>query len=404
MIILEKKIFQNVFLNSSSPYKKLVVITSRFPYPLEKGDKLRAYFQIKELSKEFEIHLISLSEIHISEDQLAQLKPFVHSTTVCQLSPLQKWFGAFVQLFGKKPIQVGYFYNWKIQRRINKLLVEIRPDHIYCQLIRVSEYVKNYHDCPKTIDYMDALSKGIERRVDKKSLFKRWLFNLEYKRLVNYENAIFSYFEYHTIISDQDRQHIFHAQRQQIKVIPNGVNELFFEAYSAQKKFDIVFTGNMSYPPNVEAAAYIVKEVLPFLPDTVRLMLSGATPTNELLALKRERVEITGWVDDIRESYAQGKLFIAPMFIGTGLQNKLLEAMAMGLPCVTTTLANNALNAIPNDSILIANSSEEFIVRVKELLTNPELYKQIAANGKRFIETNYRWTECTKELIEIIKK
>ena len=401
---MEKKKFQTVFLSSSSPYKKLVIITSRFPYPLEKGDKLRAYFQIKELSKEFDIHLISLSEIPVSEDQLAQLKPFVKSTTVFQLTSLQKWLGAFFQLFGKRPIQVGYFHNWRIQQKINTLLSDIQPDHIYCQLIRVAEYVKNYHDCPKTIDYMDALSKGIERRVEKESFFKRWLFNLEYKRLVNYENSIFSYFEFHTIISEQDRQHIFHAQRQHIMVIPNGVNELFFEPYPFEKHFDIVFTGNMSYPPNVEAATYIVKEVLPSLPNSIRLLLSGATPTNEILALKSDRVEITGWVDDIRESYAQGKLFIAPMFIGTGLQNKLLEAMAMGLPCVTTTLANNALKAIPNESILIANSSEEFISKVNDLLSNQELYLRISENGKRFIETNYRWEECTKELIEIIKK
>jgi glycosyltransferase involved in cell wall biosynthesis len=312
--------------------------------------------------------------------------------------------GAFFQLFGKRPIQVGYFHNWRIQRKVNQKLSEIQPDHIYCQLIRVSEYVKNYHDCPKTIDYMDALSKGIERRAEKESIIKRWLFNLEYKRLVNYENSIFSYFEYHTIISEQDRQHIFHAQRQNITIIPNGVSEVFFENYSSVKRYDIVFTGNMSYPPNVEAALYIVQELLPMLPKTVNLLLSGATPAHEVVALQSERVMVTGWVDDIRESYAQGKLFVAPMFIGTGLQNKLLEAMAMGLPCITTTLANNALRAIPYESILIANSKEEFIDKVNELLSNEELNQQIAANGKRFIETHYRWSECTKELIEIINK
>lgn len=401
---MEKKKFQTIFLSSLPPYKKLIVITSRFPYPLEKGDKLRAYFQIKELSKEFEIHLISISEIPVTEKQLAQLSPFVKSTHIFKLSPLQKWLGAFFQLFGNRPIQVGYFHNWRTQRKVNKLLTEIQPNHIYCQLIRVSEYVKNYHDCPKTIDYMDALSKGVERRVEKESIIKRWLFNLEYKRLVNYENSIFSYFEYHTIISEQDRQHIFHAQRQNITIIPNGVGEVFFENYPSEKRYDIVFTGNMSYPPNVEAALYIVQELLPQLPNTVKLLLSGATPTHEVVALQSERVVITGWVDDIRDSYAQGKLFVAPMFIGTGLQNKLLEAMAMGLPCITTTLANNALRAIPNESILIANSKEEFIDKVNELLSNEELNQQIAENGKQFIETNYRWSECTKELIEIIKK
>jgi glycosyltransferase involved in cell wall biosynthesis len=371
---------------------------------LEKGDKLRAYFQIKELSKSFEVHLISLSEIPVSENQKNKLTPFLASLTIYRINRIEKWFGAFLQLFGKKPIQVGYFHNWRIQRKVSLLLEEIAPDHIYCQLIRVAEYVKNYHQCSKTIDYMDALSKGIERRVEKEKYYRKWLFQLEYKRLLNYENSIFSYFEYHTIISEQDRQHIFHTERNTIKVVPNGVNEIFLEPYPREEEFDVVFTGNMSYPPNVEAAQYIVHEILPALPGNIRLLLSGATPTAEIKALSSERVHITGWVDDIRDSYGQGRIFIAPMFIGTGLQNKLLEAMTMGVPCITTTLANNALKAVPNTSILIANDKETFVKHIRSLLKQKELYAKVASNGKQFILNNYRWSECTKELVEILKK
>ena len=391
-------------MNSSTPYRKLVVITSRFPYPLEKGDKLRAYFQLKELAKYFDVHLISLSETPVTEAQRNELTPFLASLTVYRINWIEKWLGAFIQLFGKKPIQVGYFHNWRTQRKVNRLLDHIAPDHIYCQLIRVAEYVKNYHRCSKTIDYMDALSKGIERRVEKEKASRKWLFQLEYIRLLNYENSIFSYFEYHTIISEQDRQHIFHALRNCITVVPNGVNELFFAPYKHENTIEIVFTGNMSYPPNVEAAQFIVHEILPELPQSVQLLLSGATPTPEVRALSSERVKITGWVDDIRTSYAQGRIFIAPMFIGTGLQNKLLEAMAMGLPCITTTLANNALKATPDESILIADDKAAFVHHIERLLNQDELYTKIATNGKQFIQMNYRWSECTKELVEILKK
>ncbi len=380
------------------------MITSRFPFPLEKGDKLRAFFQIQELSKSFDVHLISLSESPVTDTQRKELTPLLASLTVYRINPIEKWLGAFLQLFGKKPIQVGYFHNWRTQRKVNRLLDDIAPDHIYCQLIRVAEYVKNYHHCSKTIDYMDALSKGIERRVEREKASRKWLFQLEYKRLLNYENSIFSYFEYHTIISEQDRQHIFHTLRNSITVVPNGVNEMFFDPYTHEKRVEIVFTGNMSYPPNVEAAQYIVHEILPELPQSVQLLLSGATPTPEVRALSRERVKITGWVDDIRDSYAQGRIFIAPMFIGTGLQNKLLEAMAMGLPCITTTLANNALKATPDKSILIADDKATFVHHVLRLLEQNDFYTKIATNGKQFIQTNYRWSECTKELVEILKK
>lgn len=381
----------------------MVVITSRFPYPLEKGDKLRIYQQIKQLSKHFEIHLISTNEHIVSQAQKDELNSFCKSIHIFPISPWQKAVGIFWRFFDEKPFQVGYFYHYTIQRKIDKLLKTIQPDRIYCQLIRSAEYVKNYHNCPKTIDYMDAFSKGMERRAKSASLLKRMIFQSEWKRLSSYENSIFEYFEHRTIISEQDKNYIFHKKKDTIQIVPNGVDELFFEKENKQKDTDIVFIGNMGYPPNITAVQFLVNNILPLLPTKTTVKIAGSSPTSEVYKLASDKVEITGYIDDIRDAYRSARLFVAPMFLGTGLQNKLLEAMALGIPCITTSLANNALGAIPEKMILIANTPEEFAQQIQRLLSDSDLYKSISQSAQDYISQHFTWETTTQKLIDLIR-
>ena len=395
-------------MSSSNHTKKpvLAVILSRFPFPLEKGDKLRAYYQIKDLSKYFDIELICISDIKVSPENQNQLKSFCKNIHVFQLNKLGIIWSLFTGLFSKKPFQVHYFYQRWIHRKINDVILVNKPKHIYCQLIRASEYVKNHHQCNKTLDYMDALSKGMERRKSSAFGYKKELMKMESKRLIAYERSIFDYFEFHTIISKQDRQYILHPKQKTIHIIPNGVDQKFFALHSKDKVFDLVFTGNMSYPPNIEAVVYIKNQLMPLLEKripNITCLISGANPTNSLKKHNAFNFKVSGWVEDIRDSYASANIFIAPMMIGTGLQNKLLEAMAMGLPCITTTLANNALKAIPNEHILIADLEEEFVNQIIRLMNDDVFYQQIADAGKNFVKENYQWSAINDRLIGLIE-
>ena len=134
------------------------------------------------------------------------------------------------------------------------------------------------------------------------------------------------------------------------------------------------------------------------------MLIAGANPTNQVIDLGSEHVVISGWVDDIRDAYGSASLFIAPMRIGTGLQNKLLEAMAMSLPCVTTDFANRALGAENGVSVLLGNTKEELAKAVIELLTNKQLADRVAKNGCEFIQNNYNWKTSTQRLIDLIKQ
>jgi glycosyltransferase involved in cell wall biosynthesis len=383
---------------------KLIFIVSRFPYPLEKGDKLRAYYQLIELSKKFEVTLIALSEKEVHIDHLNKIKSLCHAVHIIKINRLSILFYLFMALLSGRPLQTGYFFSWKGKRKVKKILNEVAPDHIYCQLIRCAAYVKDYHNCPKTIDYMDALSKGIERRIAQQNVLLKWLFKLEYKRLLEYERTIFDYFENKTIISEQDRDYIFHPEKEKIKVISNGIDPSFFENLQLDKTYDLVFVGNLSYAPNIEAVQYILKFILKNKPDWTCL-ISGANPNRTIkeMCSTNKNVSLLGWVDDIRESYQKGKVFIAPMMIGTGMQNKLLEAMASGLPCITTKMTNNAIKAEDQKEILVADTPEAFTQIIEDLLGNDNMLNDIGNSGKKYVQTNFSWENVTLPLIQLIE-
>lgn len=383
----------------------ILFIVSRFPYPLEKGDKLRAFYQLKELSKDYHVTLICTSDLPVSAEHLEIVNQYCSHIHIFNLSKPGLLFQLFTSFLSSKPFQVQYFYRKSIHRKIQKIIAELQPKHIYCQLIRVSEYVKNEHLIPKTLDYMDALSKGMERRIQTEPWYKNWFYRVESKRLKQYERRIFDYFEHKTIISEQDRKLIYHPENAQIVVVPNGIDQAFFEDLALPKDYDLVFTGNFSYAPNIEAAVCLAEEILPRIHQKgipCRLLLSGASPVKKVLDLQSKDVHISGWVDDIRTSYQRSRLFAAPLFIGTGLQNKLLEAMASGLPCITTSLANNALGGINYENILLAEDIDTFVEKITEGLVNEGNFSSIALHGKNYIEQHYSWEKQTLKLLQLL--
>jgi glycosyltransferase involved in cell wall biosynthesis len=384
---------------------KLFMIISRFPFPLEKGDKLRAYYQLRELSKDFRIHLVCLTASTVSDEHLKKINVFCEELYVFRLTKPGIFWRLFLQLFSDKPFQVAYFYTYRIHKKIKKLLSSIKPDHIYCQLIRTSEYVKNYHVCPKTIDYMDALSVGMERRSSLTAGIKMFALKEEAKRLRAYERTVFDYFENQIIISEQDRSFIAHPERNKISIVPNGIDQSFFEEKSIEPEFDLVFIGNLSYPPNVEAACFLAKTLLPQLPDR-KMLLAGATPLPRIskLSSKSKNITVLGWTEDIRDIYRRGKIFVAPLNIGTGMQNKLLEAMALGVPTVTTSLVNNAIGGRHGEHLLVADDLSDMLNCVIELENDQELRNRLIKNARDFVKERYSWHAATKELKEIIQR
>lgn len=383
--------------------KKLLILTARFPYPLEKGDKLRVYHQLKALSKQYEIILCSLTDEQVHVHDYQEVKQYcsrIYTYKQSKISILKNLIRAF---FSGLPFQIGYFYNQTIKSEIESIIQKEKPHHIFCQLIRMAEYVRK-SEVPKTIDYMDTFSIGTKRWAENSKWFLKPIIRREAKMLAAYERAVFQDFNYHTIISEQDKNYLEIPQKEQIKIVPNGVDMNFFKPNpSIKKEYDIAFVGNMGYVPNVEGARYLVQEILPLLINkypNIKILIAGARPTALVQSLASENVTITGWVEDIREAYASAKIFAAPLFLGSGLQNKILEAMSMSIPCVTTTLVNNAVKATPEKQIIIADDTAAFANQISKLLENDVLIKKVGENGLAYVEDNYSWGSYVEDLVE----
>ena len=190
------------------------------------------------------------------------------------------------------PFQLVWFTERAALREVRDLVDKTQPDVLYCQLIRCAEYVKDLHHVPKVLDYMDALSAGMHRRAHSETRLGlralRWLFRSEGTRLARYESRIFDYFDATTIISRNDRLLIPHRDRDRIELVPNGVDLAAFSPPQERPTHDpvVLFTGNMSYAPNVDAAHHLVDDILPLIQHpTVRIVLAGAQPKASVKAL-----------------------------------------------------------------------------------------------------------------------
>jgi polysaccharide biosynthesis protein PslH len=387
---------------------KLLVLTSRFPYPLEKGDKLRIFHQLRELSQHHEIILCALSEEAIQDADYQQVKPFCSQIHIFHLSKFTIFLNLLAGILRGLPFSVSYFFNRKIQGRILEIAEKEKPNHVYCQLIRTSEYFKRTA-IPKTLDYMDAFSVGMRRRSHDDAWFLRPFYGLESKLLNHYETNIFPYYDHLTIISQQDKLLMVGSNDIDVKVVPNGIDNQYFTPNYEQKTsplYDIVFVGNLGYYPNIQAAKYLVNQILPLLKKeypNIKILLAGARPSQDVELLSNENVDIKRDLVDIRVAYSAAKIFVAPIFHGSGQQNKILEAMAMGLPCITTTLVNNAILAKPNDEILTADTEGAFVDQIKNLLQDIDYQLIIKANGRQFVKTHYSWHTATQALNDLIE-
>lgn len=379
---------------------KLVVLTSRVPYPLEKGDKLRIFHQIKHLSHSHEICLICLND-STEEIDTSVLKQFVSELHIIQLSKWKIPFRMLFAFFHHLPFQVLYFLEQKNKKKIEDIIQQFQPNQIYCQLIRTAEYIKDLLQYDKSIDYMDAFSAAAMRRAETEKGVRKLFWKIEFDRVKKYERGIFDYFKHHAIISHQDRNLLAIPSNKNIDIVPNGVDTAHFRNLNSIKKFDLVFAGNMNYPPNIAAAIFLAKEILPKVSlqfPNVTLLIAGANPSQDVLDLATDQITISGWMNDIREAYCESRVFVAPMFIGAGMQNKILEAMSSELPVITTSLAAEAFPEKNLSKLIEANSAFEFAKAIQYYLLNENAQTNDGKSNRLYVEEKYSWNISNKKL------
>jgi len=390
----------------NSPAKpKLAVLLSRIPFPLEKGDKLRAYHQIKCLSKDYDIYLCAVSDNSANEKQAkielgADCKEFFF----VRIPILYKIIGVLQSIFSAQPLQTGFFYNCFTRKQIVQWISKIHPDAVYVQLHRMAPYADSLN-IPKVLDFQDAFSMGVYRRLKTISPLLRPAYYLEYRLLKNNEQRLLKRYPFTTIISRVDRKWIDPENVHDIQLVLNGVDFLYYTPTAVAKDFDILFTGNMGYMPNIDAAEFLVNDIMPLVwalfPDT-KVVLAGATPHARVNALKSDRVSVTGFVPDLRPYYQRARMFVAPLRMGSGLQNKLLEAMAMNVPSITSSIANNSLKATHNHEIIVCEQADEYAQSIIDFLSHPSSAETISKNAFSYVNDHFDWNCQVEHLNQLI--
>lgn len=372
---------------------KILFILSRFPYPLEKGDKLRAWQHLRSMYHSgHEVYLAAVSDCAVMPDWMEKVQPFCKEIRVIRMNYFHIMQNLLMSLFRNIPLQAGYFYSLRNEKFIRKYFSDVKPDLIYCQLIRTAGFVTEIAGVAKAIDYMDAYALGTLQRAERAPFFLKPLFRREVNRVRRIESKACHQFHGHWIISEQDRRSLDCEINVGIKILPNGVDTEYYSPRTVPLEFDITFTGNMNYPPNIDAARFLVEEIMPLvwerLPDT-KVQIAGTNPSREVKALAGKCVTVTGWVDDIRDCYAKTKVFIAPMRMGTGLQNKLLEAMAMQIPSITTPISFHPLGAVAGEHLLVGKDAGELADHLIKLLTHLPEASNLARRGRAWILDHY---------------
>ncbi len=379
----------------------ILFVASRFPYPPLQGDRVRAYYQLRHLAQRHAITLVAPAPNAQAGAALAAMQPYCRSIVTVPAPAWQRWGRLLRAPLSPLPWQTLFSFPPALLQQVRSLL-RAQPYHLaHVQLIRMAPVAAALDSVPKVIDLIDALSVNMRRRAQRERGPLRWLTRAEAGRVLRYERALTHTFDQLLISSAADRDSI--GDYGNLHVAPNGVDTQAYAFGPGERQAGLlVFIGAMKYFPNVDAVTWFVREVFPAVRRALphaRLLIVGANPPAAVRRLaKADGVTVTGFVPSTQTYLSQAAAAVVPMQSGSGMQFKVLEAMACGAPVVATPLGLGGLDAQPDRHLLVAASADEFTRQVVRLLTDPALQRYLAANARQLVEAQYSWTRSVEAL------
>lgn len=378
----------------------ILFIASRFPWPLTQGDRLRAYHQLRLLSQRHEISLLSPAPDANAAECTRALEPFCAKIVAVAMPKWQRLWQLSQFPLTDLPLQTLYTYNPQLRLRAEQLLRQERFDLAHVQLMRMAPAAVGLQAVPKVIDFIDALSLNMRRRAEREAWYRAWLFRWEGRRAQVYEQKLLT--QYHQAIVSTQLDYQALGSHPRIHVATNGVDPGRAWVAEGREANVIAFTGHISYFPNADAAIWFANQVLPLVkPDApeARFQIIGANPPPAVQQLTQQPdVEVTGYVPSIVDYLQKATIAVAPMQCGSGIQNKVLEAMACGAPLVVTPFALGGLEVTHGEHLLIADNAADFADCVRQLLQDAPLRQKLAANARRLIDERYSWEQSVARL------
>ncbi|MDP2176608.1 MAG: glycosyltransferase [Bacteroidota bacterium] len=384
---------------------KILFIANRFPYPPFRGDKLKIYNLAKQLSLKHEIHLITFVEDPSDYQHLDKLNGLFSEII---LIDLPKWKSYWHVLFGflnKNPLQVNYFKSKNFAKQLKQLLSQHTYDAIHVQHLRMAQYAIDLVHPNKILDLPDAFSLYWQRRkAIKRNYFVRVLDQIESKKVMLYEKFILGKFTKNLVCSSEDAQFLREKHgSDNVMILPNGVDVHTFKPmhHDYSHHHTLLFTGNMDYAPNVDAVIYFAEQILPLVLEKfeVQFIIAGQRPIESVKALHNGKtIVVTGFIDDLTQTYNNASVVVAPLRFGAGTQNKVLEAMAMGIPVVCSNIGFEGLGIQDGEGAFMRKDTTAFAEQVIALLSSSDLRKATGEKGVEVIQSRFSWESIAQTL------
>lgn len=381
---------------------QLLFLTHRIPFPPNKGDKIRSYHLLKQLAKIYRVHLATFVDDPNDWQYVPDVKNLCEQTYFARLNPNIARLRSARALLGSRPLSIDYYRNADLQAWVETLLRTESVKRIVVFSSTMAQFVPDDPGLLRIIDFVDVDSDKWSQYAQKKMWPMSWLYRREGKKLLELERQIAGCFDASLFVSEAEAalfKSLAPESQSNVSFFNNGVDLDYFcpdRSYTnpyAAEETPIVFTGAMDYWPNIDAVQWFAQQALPAIrekhPHAV-FYIVGARPSSRVKELARlPGIKVTGTVPDVRPYLAHAQVVVAPLRIARGVQNKVLEAMAMAKSVVVTPQALEGIRAAPGCDLLVATNGNDFAAQVSALLLQDTLPTGPAA--RHFVQQQYTW-------------
>ena len=374
--------------------------------------RVRPFYFIQSLSRFHDVSLVSLLCDEYERELTREIADYCTSIDLVPLSKAQAYTNCLRALPTLTPLRVAYYRSPAFIHTIRHVIHKQQIDVVHGELIKVVpalQAVLAQESIPCLYDSVDCISSYLEQQYNtvRHPLKKVFVFS-ELQKMRRYEPRALAGFDKVTITSAHDSNYLKarNKQLQDVHVVSNGVDTEYFAPLATPREEDsLVFCAKLDYFPNAQAIQYFCREVLPLIwqqRPRVRLTIVGSNPPQAVRDLSAdERITVTGSVPDIRPYLGKATVALAPLQVAAGMQNKVLEALAMGVPMVATPRACKSLQVKNGTHLLIADEPQAFAEAVKLVLDDPQLARKLSTEGRAYVEAHHSWIANAQTLSEL---
>jgi polysaccharide biosynthesis protein PslH len=390
---------------------RILYLCHRIPYPPNKGDKIRAFHQLRALAERHEVDLFTLADDPGDTSYQAALKSYCRQLTVAELNPAWSRLHSLPYLLTQRPLTQPYFQSAKLAAGVRKAMDERSYDRIFIYCSAMAQYVDQVDGIPMVTDLVDVDSDKWAQYAGFTPFPWSAVYRREGRCLREYERRVCA--RSWRVVVTTDREAALARQvteHDRVHVIANGVDTTYFAPAGSRPDPaapTVAFTGDMSYFPNEMAVTFFAHEVLPIVRRSVpavRFLVVGRNPGKKVKQLEGlGGIEVTGFVPDVRAYLAQTHVSVAPFSIAAGIQNKILEAMASGLPVVATSRTVRGLAREVAEMVDTADEPAAMAAAVVALLRDPGLARRRGLEGRARVAAAYDWEHWLGKLVELVE-